>query len=75
MTSREHARRLMLILLASEGTSLRRAAEDRMAGRERSSGGGEDGQGKRGTSAGDGERERAGEEWRMWIAPSPLGAA
>jgi hypothetical protein len=36
MTSREHARRLMLILLASEGTALRTAADDRMSGaRER----------------------------------------
>jgi hypothetical protein len=30
MTSREHARRLMLILLASEGTALRQAADERM---------------------------------------------
>jgi hypothetical protein len=29
MTSREHARRLMLILLASEGTALRQAADER----------------------------------------------
>ena len=28
MTSREHARRLMLILLTSEGTALRKAADD-----------------------------------------------
>jgi hypothetical protein len=33
MTSREHARRLMLILLASEGTALRQAADERMFGR------------------------------------------
>ena len=35
MTSREHARRLMLILLTSEGTALRKAADDRMLRRER----------------------------------------
>ncbi len=29
MTSREHARRLMLILLTNEGTALRRAADER----------------------------------------------
>ena len=29
MTSREHARRLMLILLASEGSALRQAADER----------------------------------------------
>ena len=29
MTSREHARRLMLILLASEGTALRQSADER----------------------------------------------
>ena len=34
MTSREHARRLMLILLTSEGTALRKAADDRMLRRE-----------------------------------------
>jgi hypothetical protein len=34
MTSREHARRLMLILLTTEGTSLRRAADDRIVRRE-----------------------------------------
>jgi len=33
MTSREHARRLMLILLASEGTALRQAADERMLAR------------------------------------------
>jgi hypothetical protein len=33
MTSREHARRLMLILLASEGSALRQAADERTLGR------------------------------------------
>lgn len=75
MTSREHARRLMLILLASEGTALRRAGEDRMATRERPAGGGEDGQGSGGTDADDETRERGGEEWPMWIARPPVGAA
>ena len=31
MTSREHARRLMLILLASEGNALRQPADERVA--------------------------------------------
>jgi hypothetical protein len=35
MTSREHARRLMLILLASEGTALRQAADERTLRRPR----------------------------------------
>jgi hypothetical protein len=74
MTSREHARRLMLILLASEGTALRRAGEDRTAQSDRSGRGGEDGQGSSGTEA-DGKRERGGDEWRTWIAATPLGAA
>jgi hypothetical protein len=30
MTSREHARRLMLILLASEGSALRKVADERV---------------------------------------------
>jgi hypothetical protein len=34
MTSREHARRLMLILLASEGSALRKAADERLVRRE-----------------------------------------
>jgi hypothetical protein len=71
MTSREHARRLMLILLASEGTALRRASEDR---RERDRIGGDDGQGGTGAEA-DGPRERDGEELRMWLASTPLGVA
>jgi hypothetical protein len=33
MTSREHARRLMLILMASEGTALRQAADERTLAR------------------------------------------
>jgi hypothetical protein len=33
MTSREHARRLMLILLASEGSALRQAADERTLAR------------------------------------------
>ena len=36
MTSREHARRLMLILLASEGTALRQSADERTLRRRHS---------------------------------------
>ena len=78
MTSREHARRLMLILLTSEGTALRKAADDRMLRREqtrpragvaKASGGPE-------ASEVSGEaRERGIEEWRLWAALPPLGAA
>jgi hypothetical protein len=75
MTSREHARRLMLILLASEGTALRKAADDRMARRERLMGGGDEFQGTGGTEVPGEARERGMEEWRMWAAPPPLGAA
>jgi hypothetical protein len=53
MTSREHARRLMLILLASEGTALRTDA-DQGAGRERHVGGGEGTESSRGTEAAQG---------------------
>ena len=78
MTSREHARRLMLILLTSEGTALRKAADDRMLRREQI------GPTRRGSEAirgigsmdASGEpRERAFEEWRLWAALPPLGAA
>jgi hypothetical protein len=75
MTSREHARRLMLILLTSEGTALRKAAEDRTLRRERFVGGGDGIRGAGDTEV-DGEaRERGVEEWRLWAALPPLGAA
>lgn len=76
MTSREHARRLMLILLASEGTALRKAADDRMTlRRERLSGVGTSFQGTGHREVSGEARERGMEEWRMWAAPPPLGVA
>ena len=81
MTSREHARRLMLILLSSEGSGLRNAADDRMTlRRERLSGGPVielQGAGSTEVSVEARERgsDRATEEWKMWAAPPPLGAA
>ena len=81
MTSREHARRLMLILLASEGSALRKAADDRMTlRRERFAGGPViEFQGTGSTEVSGEARERGSdrgiEEWRMWAAPPPLGAA
>jgi hypothetical protein len=78
MTSREHARRLMLILLTSEGTALRKAADDRMLRREQSRPTRRIGEGIRGAGGMEvsGEaRERGVEEWRLWAALPPLGAA
>jgi hypothetical protein len=78
MTSREHARRLMLILLTSEGTALRKAADDRMMRRERLRPAQSGGTGLQGTGSMEvsGEaRERGVEEWRLWAALPPLGAA
>jgi len=75
MTSREHARRLMLILLTSEGTALRKAADDRLIRRERLVGGGNGIRGAGGTEASGEARERGVEEWRLWAALPPLGAA
>lgn len=75
MTSREHARRLMLILLTSEGTALRKAADDRMMRRERLVGGGDGIRGTEGTEVSGEARERGAEEWRLWAALPPLGAA
>jgi hypothetical protein len=76
MTSREHARRLMLILLASEGTALRKAADDRMTPRrERLSGVGTSFQGTGHREVSGEARERGMEEWEMWAAPPPLGVA
>jgi hypothetical protein len=75
MTSREHARRLMLILLTSEGTALRKAADDRMTRRERFVGGGEGVRGTGSTEVPGEARERGVEEWRLWAALPPLGAA
>ena len=82
MTSREHARRLMLILLTSEGTALRNAAHDdevfahaRTMRRERLVGGGEGIRGIGGTEVSGEARERGVEEWRLWAALPPLGAA
>jgi hypothetical protein len=65
MTSREHARRLLLVLLSSE----RRDAQDRDEGPtgHRARNGGQ-GSGERGThAAGDGRE--AGDDWRMWGSP------
>ena len=75
MTSREHARRLMLILLTSEGTALRKAADDRTMRRERRVGGSTGFQGAGSTEASGEARERGIEEWRLWAALPPLGAA
>jgi hypothetical protein len=78
MTSREHARRLMLILLTSEGTALRKAADDRMMRRERlrpAHSGGTGFQGTGSTEVSGEARERGVEEWRLWAALPPLGAA
>jgi hypothetical protein len=78
MTSREHARRLMLILLTSEGTALRKAADDRMMRRERlrpAHSGGTGSQGTGSTEVSGEARERGVEEWRLWAALPPLGAA
>ena len=78
MTSREHARRLMLILLTSEGTALRRAADDRVLRREQTRPTRPGGQRHRGTGSIEvpGEtRERGIEEWRLWAALPPMGAA
>jgi hypothetical protein len=76
VTSREHARRLMLILLASEGTALRKAADDRMLLRRDGirATRGNDFQGASTEASGE-ARERGMEEWRMWAAPPTLGAA
>jgi hypothetical protein len=78
MTSREHARRLMLILLTSEGTALRKAADDRMLRREQTRPtrrGGEGFQGTGNTEVSGEARERGIEDWRLWAALPPLGAA
>ena len=75
MTRREHARRLMLILLTSEGTALRKAADDRTLRRERFVGGGDGIRGTAGMDASGEARERGVEEWRLWAALPPLGAA
>ena len=75
MTSREHARRLMLILLTSEGTALRKAADDRTMRRDRFVGGGDGIRGTGGMEVTGEARERGVEEWRLWAALPPLGAA
>ena len=78
MTSREHARRLMLILLTSEGTALRKAADDRMVRREQSRPTRLGGEGIRGaghTEVSREARQRGMDDWRMWAAMPPLGAA
>ena len=77
MTSREHARRLMLILLASEESALRKAADDRTGRRERTRptrGAGDGTQGTGGTDVSGEARERGLDEWRLWSASSPVGA-
>ena len=78
MTSREHARRLMLILLASEGTALRKAADDRMLLRRDRIGATRHVNGFQASASTEvsGEaRARGVEEWRMWATPTTLGAA
>jgi len=78
MTSREHARRLMLILLTSEGTALRKAADDRTLRREQTRPIRRGGEGSRGTGSievPEDARERGIEEWRLWAALPPMGAA
>jgi hypothetical protein len=66
----------MLILLASEGTALRKAADDRMTlRRERLSGVGTGIRGTGHTEVSGETRERGMEEWRMWAASPTLGAA
>ena len=78
MTSREHARRLMLILLTSEGTALRKAADDRMLRREQTRPTRRGGEGTGGPEASEVPGRRASaaiEEWRLWAALPPLGAA
>jgi len=78
MTSREHARRLMLILLASEGTALRKAADDRTLLRRDRVGAVRTPialQGNEKTQLPGEARERGMEEWRMWATPPTLGAA
>jgi len=67
----------MLILLASEGTALRKAADDRML-RARIGAPRDDGKDlqETGTTEVSVEaRDRGMEEWRMWAAPPALGAA
>jgi hypothetical protein len=75
MTSREHARRLMLILLASEGTALRKGADDRMRARERTRSQGRGIRGTGGTEVSGDARERGLEDWRIWSVHPPVGAA
>jgi hypothetical protein len=68
----------MLILLTSEGTALRKAADDRMLRREQARPTRRHGEAIRGTGSTEvsGEaRERGIEEWRLWAALPPLGAA
>ena len=78
MTSREHARRLMLILLASEGTALHKAADDRTLVRPDRGGAVRTTialQGNENTELTGEARERGMEEWKMWATPPTLGAA
>jgi hypothetical protein len=78
MTSREHARRLMLILLASEGTALRKDAEERTLPRPDRVGAVRTTialQANENTELSGEARERGMEEWRMWATPPTLGAA
>jgi hypothetical protein len=63
MTSREHARRLMLILLTSEGTALRKAADDRMMRRERLVGGGTEFEGTGGMDVSGLTSEQVSSRW------------
>jgi hypothetical protein len=68
----------MLILLTSEGTALRKAADDRMLRREQTRPTRRFGDAIRGTGSTEvsGEaREHGIEEWRLWAALPPLGAA
>jgi hypothetical protein len=68
----------MLILLTSEGTALRKAADDRMLRREQTRPTRRGGHEHRGTGSIEvpGEsRGRGIEEWRLWAALPPMGAA
>jgi hypothetical protein len=68
----------MLILLTSEGTALRKAADDRMLRREQTRTTRRGGDALRRTASIEfpGEaRERGVEEWRLWSALPPMGAA
>jgi hypothetical protein len=75
MTSREHARRLMLILLSSDGTAIRKSTDERLAGRERPAVAGDGADDGTDRDGGGDPRDHGIEEWRLWATPRPLGTA